>query len=102
MKNSFLLFSLWILSSCGVVPAALPPGGSGQNFVTVTADLGALPTSTPFQPITATLGPPESPTLIPTFTPAPPTDTPLPTLEFTATTLPSPTAPPPSARTQYT
>jgi len=41
-------------------------------------------------------------TLAATFTPVPPTDTPLPTLEFTATTLPSPTAPSTSARTQYT
>jgi hypothetical protein len=41
-------------------------------------------------------------TPIASFTPPPPTDTPLPTLEFTATTLASPTAPAASARTQYT
>jgi len=71
-------------------------------IVLVTADLGALPTPTPFQPANATLPPFESPTLISTFTPLPPTDTPLPTLEFTATTLPLPTSPSSSARTQYT
>ena len=101
MKNSLLpssLFFIWILSSCGVAPVAAPPA----PLVMVTADLGALPTPTPFQPANATLPPLESPTLISTFTPLPPTDTPLPTLEFTATTLPSPTAPAPSARTQYT
>ncbi|HET9907783.1 MAG TPA: hypothetical protein VFQ23_14125, partial [Anaerolineales bacterium] len=91
----------FILSSCSL-PVAPPAAGSGQNFVLVTEDSGALPTSTPFQPVTATIGPLESPTLIPTFTPLPPSDTPLPTLEFTATTLPSPTASPPSSRTQYT
>ncbi|HVF25370.1 MAG TPA: hypothetical protein VNA23_05740, partial [Anaerolineales bacterium] len=101
MTRTLLLFSLlfiWILSSCGIAPAAAPPA----PLVMVTADQGALPTPTPFQPANATVPPPELPTLISTFTPLPPTDTPLPTLEFTATTLPSPTAPAPSARTQYT
>ena len=97
LRLFFLLF-IWILSSCTLTPVAAPPA----PLVMVTADLGALPTPTPFQPANATLPPPESPTLISTFTPLPPTDTPLPTLEFTATTLPSPTAPAPSARTQYT
>ncbi|HZM22160.1 MAG TPA: hypothetical protein VFC02_10470, partial [Anaerolineales bacterium] len=100
--NILCVLSGLILSACGIAAAPPASAGSGQNFVTVTADLGALPTSTPFQPMTATLGPLESPTPMPTFTPLPPSDTPLPTLEFTATTLPSPTAPPPSARTQYT
>jgi hypothetical protein len=44
----------------------------------------------------------ESPTLIPTFTPEPATDTPPPTFAFTATSLPQPTSPPTSSRTQYT
>src|SRR6266498_5291990 len=86
-----------ILSSCGIIPSAAPP-----TLVFVTPNPNASPTSTPFQPVAATLAPLDPPTLVPTFTPLPPTDTPLPTLEFTATTLPSPTAPSPSARTQYT
>ena len=46
--------------------------------------------------------PVDAATLIATFTPLPPTDTPLPTLEFTATPLVSPTSPPASTRTHYT
>ncbi|HLF74835.1 MAG TPA: hypothetical protein VI524_10840, partial [Anaerolineales bacterium] len=95
----FWVLSIWILSSCGVTP---PSTGSGQSFVLVTPNPSALPTPSPFQPAGAVLAPPEAATLISTFTPLPPTDTPLPTLEFTATTLPLPTAPAPSARTQYT
>ena len=85
-----------ILSSCRIVPSAPP-----SALVLVTANPNASPTSTPFQPIGNQV-PVDAPTLVSTFTPVPPTDTPLPTLEFTATTLPSPTAPPLSARTQYT
>src|SRR6266498_6064782 len=85
-----------ILSSCRIVPSAPP-----SALVLVTANPNASPTSTPFQPIGNQV-PVDAPTLVSTFTPLPPTDTPLPTLEFTATTLPSPTAPSPSARTQYT
>jgi hypothetical protein len=68
-------------------------------IVLVTANPNASPTPTPFQPLGI---PSETPTLAYTFTPEPPTDTPPPTLEFTATTLPSPTAPAATARTQYT
>ena len=97
--RALMVLSVWILSSCGIVPLVPPPPAT---LVFVTVNPNAAPTSTPFQPIGATLAPLEPPTLVPTFTPLPPTDTPLPTLEFTATTLPSPTAPAPSARTQYT
>src|SRR6266498_6006874 len=85
-----------ILSSCRIVPSAPP-----SALVLVTANPNASPTSTPFQPIGNQV-PVDAPTLVSTFTPVPPTDTPLPTLEFTATTLPSPTPPSTSARTQYT
>jgi hypothetical protein len=92
-----------ILSACGIIPSSADSSsGSGQNFVLVTENPSAVPSPTPFQPVTAMPISLESPTLIPTFTPLSPTDTPLPTLEFTATTLPSPTSPPASARTQYT
>jgi hypothetical protein len=99
-KNIIILCVLCgiILSSCGIAPTApVPP-----TPVLVTADPNALPTPTPFQPIAATLVPLESPTLIPTFTPEPPTNTPLPTFAFTATSLIPPTVPPQTARTQYT
>src|SRR5512138_175887 len=93
---------LWIV--CGVfllacsLPAAVavPP-----TLVFVTPNPGASPTSTPFQPIGNQVAI-DPPTLVSTFTPQPPTDTPLPTLEFTATPLAPPTAVPASARTQYT
>ncbi len=68
----------------------------------VTVDPNASPTATPFQPAAGILAPVEAATLIPSFTPLPPTNTPLPTLAFTATALPSLTSTPPSARTQYT
>ncbi|MGB8982349.1 MAG: hypothetical protein WCC12_10770, partial [Anaerolineales bacterium] len=102
MKNLRILCLLCvgILSACGLVPLA--PPAAPPTLVMVTANPNASPTSTPFQPVGPSLAPPESPTLFPTFTPQPPTDTPLPTLEFTATTLPSPTSAPASARTQYT
>ena len=97
MKNPLrLFFCVLILSSCGIAPSAPLPA----PFALVTANPGALPTLTPFQP--ASFEPPTVTPTVPTFTPLPPTDTPLPTLEFTATILPSPTAPPSSARTQYT
>src|SRR5262245_47265471 len=92
------IFLFLILSSCAFPQVqALPP-----TLVLVTATPSALPTPTPFQPATFAPTLLEPPTLIPTFTPEPPTNTPLPTLEFTATVLASPTAPAPSARTQYT
>ncbi len=94
-----LLLFIGILTSCAFPQAAPPPP---PTLVIVTANPNALPTSTPFQPVPATPTPVDPPTPVPTFTPIPPTDTPLPTLEFTATTLPSPTSPAPSARTQYT
>jgi len=92
-----VLFSI-ILSSCGITPSASNPA----PIVLVTANPNALPTPTPFQPIPATAAPLESPTLISTFTPLPPSDTPLPTFEFTVTPLVSPTTPPQTSRTQYT
>jgi hypothetical protein len=92
---------LIILSSCGIVPAAVPP----PPISLITPNPNASATLTPFQPVGGTIAPFASPTItatVPTFTLAPPTDTPLPTLEFTATSLPPPTSPPSSARTQYT
>jgi len=91
-----LLFLFFFLSACSLPSAlAAPPA-----LVLVTANPSALPTSTPFQPIGNQI-PVDPPTLVSTFTPLPPTDTPLPTLEFTATALAPPTAPVASARTQY-
>ncbi|HEU4745376.1 MAG TPA: hypothetical protein VFS61_09070, partial [Anaerolineales bacterium] len=87
-----------LLTACSL-PTAL---GVSPGLVIVTPNPDASLTPTPFQPAGETLEPFESLTPAPTFTPAPPTDTPLPTLEFTATTLASPTAPAASARTQYT
>lgn len=40
--------------------------------------------------------------MTPSFTPEPPTNTPPPTFAFTATSLPQPTSPPQTSRTQYT
>ncbi|HLO32064.1 MAG TPA: M1 family metallopeptidase [Anaerolineales bacterium] len=100
MKKNLIVLCLLcslIVFACGMIPSATPP-----TLVFVTANPNALPTSTPFQPIAANQAAVQQPTLLYTFTPLPPTDTPLPTLEFTATTLPSPTAPPSSTRTQYT
>src|SRR5918993_995272 len=81
-----------LLTACSL-PTAL---GVSPGLVLVTPHPESSLTPTPFQPAGVTLAPFES------LTPAPPTDTPLPTLEFTATTLASPTAPAASARTQYT
>jgi hypothetical protein len=89
----FVVCLLLIACSFPTAITATPP------FALVSPDPGASPTSTAFLPIAMT---PEPATFVPTFTPEPPTDTPLPTLEFTATSLVSPTSPPPSARTQYT
>ena len=95
-----VLFGL-ILSSCGIAPSAplLPP------VSLITPNPLASATPTPFQPIGGTITPFESPTItatVPTFTAIPATNTPLPTLQFTATNLPAPTSPPSSSRTQYT
>src|SRR5215208_6628183 len=89
------LVAFFLLIACSL-PTAL---GAPSGLVLVTPNPAASLTATPFQPAATTL---EPPTLVSTFTPLPPTDTPLPTLEFTATTLASPTAPAVSARTQYT
>ena len=86
------------LSSCGMTPPAAVPA----TPVLVTVNPNASPTPTPFQPVPATLVPLESPTLLPTITPEPPTDTPPPTFAFTATSLLPPTVPPQTSRTQYT
>jgi Peptidase family M1 domain len=98
----FILFSLFVLSSCNI-PSSAPSSNpsAGPNFVLVSPNPDALPTSTPFQP-GAVLAPSDAPTLASTFTPLPPTDTPLPTLAFTATALPLPTSPSSTTRTHYT
>jgi len=95
--NVFLC--VWILSACSLPTVNTPPN---SGFILITANPSAAPTPTPFQPNGAILPPPEALTLIPSFTPEPPTNTPPPTLAFTATILPSPIPPPASARTQYT
>jgi hypothetical protein len=92
---------LLLLSACGMAPLAPPL--SPVELITPNPNASATPT--PFQPIGGTIAPFESPTItatVPTFTSLPATDTPLPTLEFTATNLPAPTSPPSSTRTQYT
>jgi hypothetical protein len=86
-----------ILVSCTYRTSSTPPA----PFVLVTADLNSPPTSTPFQPANSIFIPIESSTLLPTFTPLPETNTPPPTLEFTATALPTLAPIPASARTQY-
>ena len=91
-----LRFALVLLITACSLPTAL---GAPSGLVLVTPAPDASLTPTPFQPSLVTL---EPPTLVSTFTPEPPTDTPLPTLEFTATTLASPTPPSTTARTQYT
>jgi hypothetical protein len=87
-----------ILASCTLPASNTPPA----PFVLVTANPNAFPTPTPFQPADSNYVPIEAPTLMSTFTPLPPTNTPLPTFEFTATVLPSPTSFPSASRTQYT
>src|SRR5215211_3375584 len=89
-----LAFCLLFLACSFPTALGAPPG-----LVLVTPAPDASLTPTPFQPAGVAS---KLPTLVSTFTPLPPSDTPLPTLEFTATTLASPTAPSPSARTQYT
>lgn len=94
--NFFAL--LFFLASC-----ASPQGQTPlSSVITVTPNPNASSTPTPFQPVTLTPTALASPTLIPTFTPEPPTNTPPPTFAFTATSLPQPTSPPQSSRTQYT
>jgi len=90
---------LFLLASCTLPTAIQTPH---PDFVLVTANPNALPTPTPFQPASSNSIPPEPSTPIATFTQLPPTNTPLPTLAFTATVLPSPTSAPTSSRTQYT
>jgi hypothetical protein len=100
MKPSlrFALLFFFLLNACSLqTSVAAPP-----TLVMVTVPPDASPTPTPFQPVAGVLAPAEAETLIPSFTPPPPTDTPLPTLAFTATSLPLPTYAQPSARTQYT
>lgn len=90
------IFILWIFTACSF-PVAMQ--AVSPTLVFITANPNASPTATPFQPAGMSVAPTD---VIYTFTPAPPTDTPLPTLEFTATALVSPTPPSTSARTQYT
>ncbi len=97
--RSAFLFLLLLLTSCNLSsPAQTAP----PTLVLVTADPNALPTPTPFQPADSNYIPIDAPTLVSTFTPLPPTNTPPPTLAFTATALPQPTVSPQSSRTQYT
>ena len=98
LRLTFLSLLL-LLTSCNLsAPTqALPP-----TLVLVTANPNALPPPTPFQPADSNYVPVNAPTLVSTFTPLPPTNTPLPTLAFTATPLPQPTAPSQTSRTQYT
>ncbi|MCL4260291.1 MAG: M1 family metallopeptidase [Anaerolineales bacterium] len=92
------LFLLFFLASC-----TLPQGQTiPPTLMLVTQASNSSPTPTPFQPVTLTPTAIESLTLIPTFTPEPPTNTPPPTFAFTSTPLPSPISPPTSSRTQYT
>ena len=74
-----------ILTACSL-PTAL---GVPSPLVLVTPAPDSSFTPTPFQPAVAS----ETPTLSASFTPEPPTNTPPPTFEFTATSLVSPTAP---------
>ena len=92
------------LTICFVLLACSYPGlvNAPPPLVFVSPNPDALPSPTPFQPVGDSLAPAEAATLIPTYTPLPPTNTPLPTFEFTATPLVSPTSPPTSARTHYT
>jgi hypothetical protein len=97
-RSASLLILLFLTSCC--LPAygqAVPP-----TLVLVTADPSSSPTPTPFQPADSNYIPIDAPTLVSTFTPLPPTNTPLPTLEYTATALPQPTTPSQSSRTLYT
>jgi hypothetical protein len=98
-RNVYYVFCITFILL--LVACTLPTLANPAPVALVTPNLAATPTFTPFQPAGVTT-PVESPTLIPTFTPEPVTNTPLPTLQFTATDLSSPTAPSPSARTHYT
>jgi hypothetical protein len=98
LRLNFILLVL-ILTSCVFSPPAQTP--PAPDFVLVTANPNASPTSTPFQPVPLTFTPFTSPTPFPTFTPPPPTETPVPTLENTSTAIPLPTSSSSSARTQY-
>ena len=86
------------ISACSF-PGFVAPS---SPFVLVSPNPEALPTPTPFQPAGDSVAPVDPVTPLPTFTPLPPTDTPLPTLEFTATPLAPPASPSATARTQYT
>src|SRR5512147_928200 len=102
MKKSLrltLLLLLWLSAACTLPTAMAAPA---PTLVMITANPNASPTATPFQPVAGILAPVEAETLIASFTPLPPTNTPPPTLAFTATPLPQPTSAPASARTQYT
>lgn len=96
--RSTFLFLLLFLTSCTLPNnrQAVPP-----TLALVTANPNTLPSPTPFQPADSNFIPVNAPTLSSTFTPLPPTNTPLPTLEFTATSLPQLTSFPQTARTQY-
>ena len=92
------------IALCLLLTACSYPGWgtAPPTLVFVSPNPESLPTPTPFQPAGDSLAPVDPATPLPTFTQLPPTDTPLPTLEFTATPLAQPTASSPSARTQYT
>jgi len=97
--RALIVVFFFLLSSCGIAPTAptLPP------VSLITADPNQPATPTPFQPAGVVLPPPAFSTdaVIASFTPEPPTNTPPPTLAYTATQLPPPTIQSSSARTQY-
>jgi len=98
LRPAFLLLLIF-LTSCTL---STPEQTVHPTLILVTSAPNASPTPTPFQPADSNYIPIEAPTLVSTFTPLPPTNTPPPTFEFTATPLPPPTLSPQPARTQYT
>ncbi|MEP6896258.1 MAG: hypothetical protein ABI986_11685, partial [Chloroflexota bacterium] len=70
MKKICILYILliWTISACSLTPLIAPPN---PDFVLVTPNPNALPSSTPFQPADANYVPVEEPTLASTFTPLP-------------------------------
>lgn len=99
--RSAFFFLLLLLTSCNVSPPVqtLPPA-----LILVTSNPHASPTPTPFQPAASSALPVNAPPLTFTSTPPSPTNTPplSPTLENTATPVPSPVLTPQQTRTRYT
>ncbi len=103
--RALCLFFIWMLAACATSQTAPTPRAPDYNLVTANPNSTATPT--PFQPALPTDASLPSATQIPTrttvptdtatFTPLPPTDTPL-----VVPHSPSPTAAPVNTRTQYT